>query len=1156
MEWRHLQEQSSYFPADNTDVAPHRVQPATWTTGAKEGVGTAYYSPEEGSGIPSQSNIWFTLACGVLTEVYYPDVSHANLKTLELVVTDGESFTDTESENTIHECEIVTTDALIYRQINTAKNGKYRIEKTYVTNPHAHSVLCDVKFHALIGNIEDYQLYIYAQPIVSNGPNDDTAMIEKSDRTYLVACDASAALAVTTTVPFCMASVGQVGVSDGMEDLKSKFQLINSYDKAPHGPVALVGKLSLSATASVGAATATLAESEIGAMREKVASFTVVVGFGNTVKEAIRSTNQTVNRPFHHIANDYCLGWRTYLNRLSFPQTGSQHQFRIAAMTLKAHEDKIHPGAIVASLSVPWGDSVIADEQTVGGYHLVWPRDLYHVATALAAIGDTATARRALDYLENVLQQVDGSFPQNTWLDGTPYWTGLQLDQVAFPILLAGQLQETGQSNRYSTLVKPAADFIVRNGPQTEQERWEENSGFSPSTIAAEIAGLVVAAKMARQSCDYTSAAIYLHTADEWANMVDEWTSTKSPNSSRPTKPSYIRISDSKNADDGHWIELRNGGGWHPKAEIFDGGFLELVRLGIKPADDELMTNSLDIIDRTIRYTAPYGPLWYRYNFDGYGEPDAEGSYPIHVHGVGRPWPLLTGERGEYEVALLCLSEKRSTPANIFGPETLLETMGESANCGGMIPEQVWDGPAQPSRNLMRGMGTGSATPLAWAMAQYLRLGACISEGRIVEMPTVVSDRYCGKSTRRKLEVSVESPVDGEIITNSHLQVSGRTLPSVTVLIKYCDVVISVEADLNGHFCVFLTLIEPGLQKFLVIVYDNEHTISECQVDFCFKPPILFEMENTGFDNVGDPQNARLIQYPTSDVFAPGDFDLQKLIISADDENTYFQIQLGHLDNPWNGPSGISKQVIDIYIDTHDAEVRAESSRKECPAQRLTLGLGAEFAAEFGAGIRSGIEAKADDEIGTEPDAGIDVRHGAGPGTGAEAGHSSRHSPGHSSGHGVGPGVGLGWTKLIRITGNWFGDAHVYNHDWSNGGPIQIFAHYETGTLAVRVSNSQLGGSPKHGWMLMAVVAGEHYGGLRPIHKQPSEWTFGYSGMSKDTSDEMSSEKSNVTGNEMSNDLSKPSSYIVELLVPAGETRRRILSSGKNGVTQLPMIRI
>ena len=323
----------------------------------------------------------------------------------------------------------------------------------------------------------------------------------------------------------------------------------------------------------------------------------------------------------------------------------------MAAMILKAHEDKTKRGANIASLTVPWGGGENANENNVGGYHLVWSRDLYQVATAFMALGDKDAAVRALDFLFNVQQKPDGSFPQNSYLDGKPFWGSLQLDEVAFPLILAYQLGRDDKKT-WENHVKKAADFIVKNGPKTPQERWEEEGGYSPSTIAAEIAGLVCAAEIARKNGDETSANLYLKTADEWQANVEKWTVTTNGKLSK--SPYYVRITQNGTPDAGEKIELNNGAGFFDEREIVDAGFLELVRLGIKSPDDPIIQNSVKVIDENIRVQTPNGDAFYRYNHDGYGEMDdgRRWNFDGKYTGKGRLWALLSGERGQYELAL------------------------------------------------------------------------------------------------------------------------------------------------------------------------------------------------------------------------------------------------------------------------------------------------------------------------------------------------------------------------------------------------------------------------------------------------------------------------------------------------------------------------
>jgi glucoamylase len=342
------------------------------------------------------------------------------------------------------------------------------------------------------------------------------------------------------------------------------------------------------------------------------------------------------------------------------------------------------------------------------------------------AMGDRAAAERALEYLFKVQQKPDGSFPQNSWLDGRPFWGSLQLDEVAYPLLLAHDLGRT-DAGTWKAHIRPAAEFIVARGPASPQERWEEEGGYSPSTIAAEIAGLIAGAAIAEKNGDTDAATRYRATADRWAADVDRMTVTSSGPFSPPRY--FVRITAKGRPDSGDRLELNNGAGTWDERAVVDAGFLELVRLGIRRFDDPLIVDSLRVIDRVIRVETPNGPGWYRYNEDGYGEePDGDGW--TGTGGVGRLWPLLTGERGEYEIA----AGRDATP--------YLEALQRFANEGRMLPEQVWDRGERPLPHLQFGEGTGSATPLAWTNAQFIRLALSIRDRRVVEMPPVVRDHF------------------------------------------------------------------------------------------------------------------------------------------------------------------------------------------------------------------------------------------------------------------------------------------------------------------------------------------------------------------------------------------------------------------------------
>lgn len=668
-----------------------------------------------------------------MTEVYYPTIDVANVQLLQFIIVSADGkLIETEAEDTLHHVEALDSQSLTFKQVNTAKSGAYTIAKTYVTDPARPTVLIDVQFKSLKG----WRLHVYYDPSLNNSGMHDAAWsfghgggitgeLVHGEQALLASDDDKVSALVYSPRPkeisfFGRVRNGYLGTSDGLSELRSKGRLSDDYLRAADGNVVQV--------AEIPADTHGQLQGPLTGNETSDTAFTLALGFGREAREALRYARQSLFKGFAATRAEYERGWREYVRPLRRVEQKYQKQFDMAAMVLKAHEDKTFRGANVASLSVPWGGGANANEPNVSGYHTVWSRDLYQVATAFVAMGDLAAAERALNYLFTVQQKADGSFPQNSWLDGRPAGGGLQMDEVAYPLILAYQLGRMDKET-WVKHVKPAADFIVRLGPQTPQERWEEEAGYSPSTIAAEIAGLVCAAEIARRNNDEASAKTYLATADEWARKVNGWTATTS--GVYGDKNYYLRISDDDDPNDGTPLEINSTGGTYDERKIVDAGFLELVRLGIKRADDPLVIKSLTVVDQVIEVKTPSGAAWYRYNQDAYGERGDGGRYDARA-GRGRLWTLLTGERGQYELArgLKALARQR------------LDAMMGFANEGLMIPEQVWDKPDNLSSPFRFGEGTGSATPLAWSMAQFIRLAINIQEGRNLDTPDIVAARY------------------------------------------------------------------------------------------------------------------------------------------------------------------------------------------------------------------------------------------------------------------------------------------------------------------------------------------------------------------------------------------------------------------------------
>ena len=657
-----------------------------WTNGNKQGVGTSA-GPE--------SRVWFTLGDGVLEEVYYPTVDSANVRQIGILVQDGAALED-ESEETEHHVRLMSPTALSYEQVNTSPKGRYRIRKVTITDPKRDSVLVRLRFEPLEGG--PFRVFVRFDPAIGNSGGNDSG---EADSESLVAWKAHLAAALSARPGFVGTNIGFLGRSDGAAELR-RGGALPAYSHARSGNVAGTAELRLDSQGEA----------------------TLALGFAETPERAKGVAKESLGAPFEETRAAYEAGWARALAPLRRGPAPFEDAVMQAAMVLKAHEDKTHRGAFVASLTIPWGDRADARQGTIGGYHLVWSRDLYHVATALLALGDRDGASRALDYLLGVQERPDGSFPQNTWLDGRAYWPSLQLDEVAYPIILAHLLgREDGET--YRAKIRPAASLLARLGPKTPQERWEEQEGYSPATIAAEIAGLLCAASIADRNGDVDSAARFRSLADSWADHLEGWCATRTG----PLDPgSYLlRISRDGRPDEGVRVALRNGGGTYDERSIVDASFLELVRLGIRGARDPLILRSLAVVDRTLRVATPKGPAFYRYNHDGYGEKADGAGYD--GTGIGRLWPLLTGERGEYALAAG------------DDPLPFLRALVAFENEGGMVPEQVWDRTGSPSAHLRFGEGTGSATPLAWGAAELVRLAFEVGDG-IVAVPEAVRSHF------------------------------------------------------------------------------------------------------------------------------------------------------------------------------------------------------------------------------------------------------------------------------------------------------------------------------------------------------------------------------------------------------------------------------
>ncbi len=692
-----------------------------WTSSAKSGIGTA---------LSAESHVWFTLSHGIFNEIYYPRLDTACTRDMGMIVTDGKDFFSEEKRHTVNRVEFLEKGVPAYRLVNTCNQVRYAIEKEIFCDPHRDVVLQRASFKALIGQRQDYHLYVLLSPHLGNYGMGNTAWVGDYKGTpMLFACREGYCLALACSSPWLKLSAGFVGVSDGWQDLSQHKKMEWSYSRAVDGNVAVTGEIDLSAGQADGSAEE---------------AFTLALGFGTNQAEAGQRALSSLYADYTHLKETYLQSWRGWQSKLrDLPglDTDQDMLYRTSLMVLAAHEAKHSSGGIIASLSIPWG--MDKGDDNLGGYHLIWPRDLVEAIGGLLAGSARADTCRVIDYLQ-VTQEADGHWPQNMWLDGTPYWTGVQLDETAFPILLIDQalrkeIIHGDDLERLWPMVRKAASYTVVNGPVTQEDRWEEDPGYSPFTLAVEIAALLAAADLAELQGEEEVAAYLRDTADVWNDCIERWIYVKDTALARQAgiEGYYVRIAPPEVADAaspaGGFVPIKNRPPEQsevPADQIVSPDALALVRFGLRAPDDPRIVNTIKIIDALLRVELPGGPAWHRYNDDGYGEHDDGSSFD--GTGVGRAWPLLTGERAHYELAAGNKSEALR----------LLEAMTCFANQGYMIPEQVWDATDIADRELFRGKPSGSAMPLVWAHSEFIKLCRSLEEGKVFDMPPQTVQRY------------------------------------------------------------------------------------------------------------------------------------------------------------------------------------------------------------------------------------------------------------------------------------------------------------------------------------------------------------------------------------------------------------------------------
>ncbi|GER92115.1 glucan 1,4-alpha-glucosidase [Dictyobacter vulcani] len=904
------------------------------------------------------SKVWFTLADGVLSDVYYPTIDNTNVKSLQFIVTDGSTFTDLQTRDTTYTVQELNGPNLACRVTTTAKSGKYRVVTDYITDPARNAVVMRMHFEPLSGKLSSYKLYLRYDPTINgnggggagNGGADNATVDTTTGHALPVAFDTQtktnavnrdygvpvySALAAST--PFTQVSNGFVGTdSDGLKQLDASHTLTSLYTAADNGNVVQTAQADIS----------------------HGGDFTLGLGFGQSQADAVKTVHDTVRQNFNATLARYTAGWLQYDVKLTLKRIAAMaktsssvdfarliNEYYLSVNVVKASEDKTFPGALVAGLASPWGQATSAGDPNntyFGSYREVFARDLYETWTALYTDGDQETARNAVNFLFYHQQQADGSFPRNSLLNGkvAPDSFNTQLDENSYPILMADQMGMTG-SDLYTNHIKPAANFIIGHGPSFGVERWEEQGGYSPSTISAEIAGLVAAAHIAQKNHDLVSEKLWLGVADDWQRSIKTWTvTTNGPLSSQPY---FIRLSKTGDPNAAISYNVGNGGATLDQRSIIDAGFLDLVRLGELSASDKDIVNSLSVVDKTIKVQTASGPGWDRYNGDGYGDGAQDGHpWAPSGKGTGHPWPVLGAERGEYQLA----TGDRLTAIS------LLDTLQKSTSGVGLMPEQIWDQPdlaASPygtdptvaSIGFQNGKPDGSASPLTWGVASYVRLFNDTLSNQILEQPHNTYDRYVAHPVAQT-QLTVTSPTNLSAVSASPVTVTGKTAAGNTVYVSGTNTdqqnqtsVVRAAVAADGSFSASLP-VTGGTTVINTVATSPTGATAHDQrtVVYDFTPGTLVYNSTDPSNDDNGPGN---YAYPTAGDFHPGAYDMQNFRVYDDGTNIIFKLQTRDLSPTFGSPLGA--QLVDVYV--HNPTASATSTAAAYPQRNYTIAPGA-----------------------------------------------------------------------------------------------------------------------------------------------------------------------------------------------------------------------
>lgn len=859
--------------------------------GRKDCVGTAQNTT---------SKIWYTVANGVLSDVYGATVDITNLQSLQYIVTDGSSWTDLQASDMTYTAAVDSTGmSCTITSTPTDSSHDYTLTTTYITDTASNTVLIKTTMTGASG----LNTYVRMNSAVngnggggdaSSGGNmggdtatvDGNALVSFDTNTSVAAQNATYMtpqyLSLTANAAFGAVANGYAdpvdctsNCQDPLTELENDFKLSADTSTVSNGNVVQVAQLNTTGGA-----------------------WELALSLNTTQAASVSAGASAVSGDFATQQSTYESQWQTYdsstittappssLAGLNSDQVSeASSRYYQALNTVKAAEDKTYPGALGAGLAAPWGQSVPAGQNQAsnngspswsqfdggyapyfGSYKEVFARDASQAATTLLYAGDTATAQNVATFLLTQQQLSTGQIPRNSLPNGQPAPDSgaVQIDESAFPILLAYQSGlYKNNASLYTQHIVPAADWIIANGPEGTGpncwqvqcaigvERWEEQHGYSPSSIAAVIAGMTAASAIATANGDTANAQHFQAAADNFQNYLPNNAVNTSPgnvaDANFGSSPYYLRVAQGAPTDAGVTYSLGNGiTPDQSQLNVIDPGFLELVRLGAYPASNANITNTVNIIDSgndsddgaNVGVSLPNGVTGYhRYATgatspdDGYGDCIADGNSVCSTTGapwaptgtgIGHAWPLLNGERGEYEIA----------SGDYSAAGTQLVNMMSMAGTGGLIPEQAWissdleassygSDPATASIGFTQGRPAGSAMPLTWATAQFARLTMNLGANKNLETPSIVTGRYANGVAPILSNFSVSSPAGGggsngcssSTSGGGSVTVTGSTAAGATIVAKNFNkatgavTVQSTTAGSTGSFSVAISTV-------------------------------------------------------------------------------------------------------------------------------------------------------------------------------------------------------------------------------------------------------------------------------------------------------------------------------------------------------------